>query len=166
MAYLRCIHRHQHVFWYVGICLPGRARLHEPGVWFHDRSRVLGFEPGRGLPEWPFDWQQHLGGHVELRLHGGSGYKNLVYYFPNVVGDLGLGQRHGLPVRPLDRRNTFTPPRISPPARDRLTDVVESYPTVIGISASASDTAYLYGPSTGSNSFVARPTQSYMQGRG
>ena len=46
------------------------------------------------------------------------------------------------------------------------TNVAEAYHDVIGISASKSDTAYLYGPSTGSNSFVAMSTQAYMQGSG
>ena len=44
--------------------------------------------------------------------------------------------------------------------------MADDYPDVIGISASKSDTAYLYGPSTGSNAFVAMSTQAYMQGSG
>ena len=90
-------------------------------------------------------------------------------WWNRIHGDrhFGLGQRHGLSVWPLDRQQ-YVRGQVDAdvPARTGYTNVANNFTTVIGVSASTSDTAYLYGPSTGSNTFVARPTQAYLQGSG
>ena len=41
-------------------------------------------------------------------------------------------------------------------------NLVYSFPSVVGTSNSASDTDYLYSPSTGANTFYAKPDFAYM----